>query len=329
MQNIDWIDCHSFQKMPNSETEAYAKNVVQYHLNVAHEDFKNTWNHFKSEGKRYQIIARIIKRYYQNGTADYQYPKTRKKKVTTPQNVEKVKKIYRKNAATSVRSGSKMVGISKSSFGRIKLNILGLRGYRKESAPKYKGNQKMRVKRGCRKIYRNYARNRVIIMDDETYVPIDPSQIPSKEYYHATTRTNVEDKFRYKTKEKFLQKYLVWQSIDEEGHVSEPFISSGSINSRTYVNECLKKRLVPFIKKYHKIENILFWTDMATSHYSKEVVEWLTNNSIEFVPRVDNAPNVPQARSIELFWAICKKEYSRLKNTPNGRRGFSIQWKKI
>ena len=72
--------------------------------------------------------------------------------------------------------------------------------------------------------------------------------------------------------------------------------------------------MIPFIKKHHKIDEVVFWPDMASSHYSKIVTSHLKLENVEFVARNENAPNVPHLRPIEKFWAICKQEYKKLQN---------------
>ena len=57
--------------------------------------------------------------------------------------------------------------------------------------------------------------------------------------------------------------------------------------------------LVPLIAKYHSNGNYLFWSDLAKAHYSNIVQQCLTEKNLPFVSRVDNPPNVPQARPIE------------------------------
>ena len=66
-----------------------------------------------------------------------------------------------------------------------------------------------------------------------------------------------------------------------------------------YLNECIRKRLLPFIKHYHKGDNILFWSDLASLHYSKQLHDFLMIKQINSVQRQQNPPNVPQARPIE------------------------------
>ena len=63
---------------------------------------------------------------------------------------------------------------------------------------------------------------------------------------------------------------------------------------------------------------------------TKMVIIPLTNvEKIEYIEKKDNSPNVPQARPIEHFWALCKQEYAQRKNDAKNLRSFAIIWKKI
>ena len=105
---------------------------------------------------------------------------------------------------------------------------------------------------------------------------------------------------------------LVWIAFSAKG-VSQPLIvpcKSVSINQHIYLTECLQKRLLPFIQKHHQDNNYVFWPDLATSHYAKSCVDWMSKN-IVFVPKSMNPPNVPQARPIENFWGdLAQKVYN-------------------
>ena len=61
---------------------------------------------------------------------------------------------------------------------------------------------------------------------------------------------------------------MVWQTIDGNVLFSESFILGGTMNADLYLNGCLGKRLIPFIKKNYPDNKILFWHDLATAHYS-------------------------------------------------------------
>ena len=52
---------------------------------------------------------------------------------------------------------------------------------------------------------------------------------------------------------------------------------------------------------HHSDFNYLFWSDLASAHYSKATIAWMDEN-LYFVDKGSNPPNVPQARPIENFW---------------------------
>ena len=68
----------------------------------------------------------------------------------------------------------------------------------------------------------------------------------------------------------------------------------------------MSARLLPFIKKYHLDNNYIFWPDLASSHYAETVLDFMLENSIQYVDKVDNPANLPEARPIEDMWSIIK-----------------------
>ena len=79
-----------------------------------------------------------------------------------------------------------------------------------------------------------------------------------------------------------------------------------AINQKIYLEDCIKKRLIPFIKEHHQDSQFVFWPDLATSHYAKSVQAYLNEQNVRFVPKEDNPANIPEARPIEDFWSIIK-----------------------
>lgn len=47
-------------------------------------------------------------------------------------------------------------------------------------------------------------------------------------------------------------------------------------------------------------------------------------DKVGFVSKNENAPNVPQAKGIEMFWTLRKQEYSKPTNTHNDPVGFRM-----
>lgn len=53
------------------------------------------------------------------------------------------------------------------------------------------------------------------------------------------------------------------------------------------------------------------------------------SHSIEFVAKEKNAPNCPQARPHEQFWAICKERYGKRKQKAKDFISFKKIWSNL
>ncbi|OXA40221.1 hypothetical protein Fcan01_24870 [Folsomia candida] len=199
--------------MTRAENEEFAEVVFHSYENLFDRD-KKTIDHFARRGKRRFVIDRIITRCELTGDTNYKKLSGRPATQSTKRNVEKVKKLFKKRPSTSMTAASTKLKISKSTICRIKLHKLGMKGYVKQPAPKYVGTQQERAKTGCRKIYKK-SLSKVLVIDDETYVTIDPDDIPGRKFFHATSPEDVKYEDKVQPKAKFPKKILIWQAMDE------------------------------------------------------------------------------------------------------------------
>ncbi|KAF2889100.1 hypothetical protein ILUMI_17073 [Ignelater luminosus] len=125
---------------------------------------------------------------------------------------------------------------------------------------------------------------KIIIMDDETYCAVDPNDVPGRKYYHCTSSEDVSPEKKFKPKKKFFKQFLIWQAMDEY--------------------------------------DVLFWPDMATCHYAVQCTEFLKENNVDFVTKVNNASNTPEVQPIEKYWALLKREYAKRKTPAKNLNSF-------
>jgi hypothetical protein len=111
--------------------------------------------------------------------------------------------------------------------------------------------------------------------------------------------------------EKFDKKTIIWQAICTCGKKASPFFTMRSFNANIYKKECLKECLWPFITSHEC--STLFWPDLASCHYQKDVLKWLNEKEVDFVSKDINPQNCPQLRPIEIDWpkmkGLLKKNY--------------------
>ena len=132
------------------------------------------------------------------------------------------------------------------------------------------GNEKKGIQ--CsRKLYKLLLQeNQCLIMDNKTYIKKDFAQVPRQQFCYKFEGKDVENKFKYIQTEKFAPKYLIWQAFCSCVLHCPPFVKQQTLTADIYIKECLKKRLVPFIKSHNILT--LFWPDLALIHYSKKTM---------------------------------------------------------
>src|SRR5436309_15341149 len=116
------------------------------------------------------------------------------------------------------------------------------------------------------------------------HIPLLCHQMLKNSGFYTDNINNCPNEVRFKGKEKFPSKILVWVAISEKG-ISEPLIrmsGSLSINQEIYLKECLQKRLVPYINENFSNGDYLFWPNLASAHYAHSVVDWMNENNIKF-----------------------------------------------
>lgn len=186
-----------------------------------------------------------------------------------------------------------------------------LKSYKAIKYPNRTDKQESAVKKRSRLLYDNILtkHNGCLLIDDETYVKLDLKQHPGQKFYVATIRGRVLPKWKYICLDKFAKKALIWQGICSCGRKTRPFITTSTMKSENYINECLIKRVLPFIRQHRGA--VKFWPDLASCHYSKKTVEWYQSNGVDFIPKHMNPPNTPQFRPIEKYWAIVKAKLKK------------------
>ena len=175
---------------------------------------------------------------------------------------------------------------------------------KKTRKPKRTPSQLKQMRPKCRKLHKTY-KNLIFILDDESYFTLSNSTLAGNNCYYSDNVETTPDEVKHNLKSKYEEKVLVWLALSSKG-ISKPFFvrSKQAINQNVYLDECIKRRLIPFIKKH---PNHIFWTDLASSHYAKKVLNYLNEQKVNFVEKVDNPANVPEARPVEDFWGDLKR----------------------
>lgn len=265
---------------------------------------------FQGENISKATIYRTI-RECEEGIPCVNLPKSGRPRKLSEAQQDRLARMMKDTIGKSTRKVAPRFGISSATVCRYNARR-GLKYRKRKKAPQYSNAQLARIPRCCRNLRRiHFANNRSIVMDDEKYFTFSHAELPGNSGFYTDNIDETPNEVKYKAKAKFADKVLVWCAISERG-VSRAFVSrvrGEAVNAVVYIRDCLPK-LLNFINQHHADGNYMFWPDLASAHYARATREWLEARNIPYVPRIDNPPNVPQARPIETFWArLAQKVY--------------------
>ena len=129
----------------------------------------------------------------------------------------------------------------------------GIKAYKRQKAPKSTPGQEIRqIERlqqlTSTKIKRNARRH--IVFDDEAYFGLFDENHTGSMWYHSSDKSKVQPEVKFRLVEKFPTKMMIWLAISKKG-MSKPYFHEKkcALVGKTYAEECIKKRLIPFLEK--------------------------------------------------------------------------------
>jgi transposase len=268
-----------------------------------------TWKHFRALGLKRSFVYDVM-----------QSVDNKKSLIRKPGSGRPAVKMNKKRIKELCSKVDGKLGISQAKLG-MKYNCsqqyishvlskCGIKYRKRKIKPKTTEEQKVRQKQRLLKLSKTYFRPKngiSVVMDDESYFQLGDHNMPGNDGYYCSEGKVVDVNVKYKSKTKFPSQVLVWIGISEKGCTRPYFIpKNNSINGKIYSNECIRKRLVPFIRLHHNNDHYIFFPDGASAHYAKQTIETFEKFDIRYIKRAENPPNIPQLRPIEKFWSHLK-----------------------
>jgi hypothetical protein len=145
-------------------------------------------------------------------------------------------------------------------------------------------------------LYKKYGKLD-FILDDESYFTLSHTAQSGNNIFYSSNLNLTPKSVSSNYRSKYEPKLLVYILISPRGMCKPYFRPSGlAVNQDVYLEECIKKRVVPFIRKNYR-----------PGQYAHTVQDYLKTNHITYVPKWCNPANVPKARPIEDFWGNLKE----------------------
>ena len=265
------------------------------------------------------------------GSSSKQRQQRRKKKerrrVRRQKNKKKVDTFYKNYPLASEMDCACKLHLTRAEVRTCK-KLCNLITIKRKKIPYRTAEKCAQIKTRALRLYRSILSKRsdkVIIMDDETYVYYRTDNTGYSKFYTRKKGQKLPLCIACKGVEKYPKKVMIWQFITSTGYISKPVIINKNLNGEGYL-QLMKKKLVPFIKANGGHSKFLFWPDLASCHYAKKVINYLRSEDIDFVDKFENPPSTPELRPIEDFWHLAKMAFHKQPNYPKSMHGFKSKW---
>lgn len=295
--------------MTRDEREALSQRICNFYYDSANKSVKTTVNYFKKQNVPQSTIYYVLKKHLRYGTTKDLSRSGRPVKLST-KDLNTLVQSVNNQCGLSQRKLARRFRVHHSTISRNLRQRTSVVIRKRKKAPKMDSEQQQnRARKNCGKLYRKLLNGYDLIIDDEKYFKLSGNNVIGNRYFYSTDPSTAPPNIKFQQQTKFEQKVMIWMAISSKG-ISNVYIhqSKQGVNQDIYLKECINRRLLPFIDKYHSNGNILFWPDLARSHYSNIVQQRLNERNIPYVSRTDNPPNVPQARPIEVVWTILEQK---------------------
>jgi transposase len=227
--------------MTKVDREALAKRIVSFYANKAGLSKSLTCQHFTREGIPRTTIYNIIAKYEKYGKYEDLPRSGRPPKINT-QKVKRLEKMVNNTSGIGQSTLANKFGVHQSTISRVLKNKTDIRDYKKRKTPKYENNQQDRAVTASRRMVVKLFKDKDVVLDDEKYFKLSNPEIPGNDIFYTSDRSTAPAEIKYKMVKKYESKVMVWLAISSNG-LSAPYIceSKNSIDSATYIRECLKR----------------------------------------------------------------------------------------
>ena len=298
----------------NSRNNIVSRDSIANFYKLHHNKGKSyTYNHFKMSNYGKTQIYAIMKRFDETGGDVTRKSGSGRPSKLTSQQKSQIKRSVNHSAGNSQRKLASKYGVTHRTIGNA-LKNMGVKPRKRVRAP---AKSQAQIQRQADRLvlacgdgsWANSDDPRDIILDDESYFPLNGAQMPGNNIYYTSNPSETPDEIKFRRENKFPEKVMIWAVISSKGigkiHVFE---KRQSMDGELYQEKCLSKVIKFVDDNYESRDDVVFWPDLATCHYTAANLTFMEEAGIYTVPKNLNPPNAPQIRPIENYWGALKQK---------------------
>ena len=243
--------------MARSDGEHLKERIVRHYTTIANQQTALTVNHFLADNGPRQTIYNIIRKYEASGIVGDKPRSRRPRKISSGQRT-RLGRLVNHHTGISLRKIAPKFGVYRRTIQR-NLKAMNIIYRKKKRAPRYTEKQIEEMPTRTRRLYLTLLNGDFdLITDDEKHFTLTKDTVPSNRGFYTPNLNITPSNVKFKRAQKYSAKVLVWAGVSEKG-ISEPFFpeQKQAINEPTYLNHCIKARLILFIIHYHESNKVL------------------------------------------------------------------------
>ncbi|CAO4366563.1 unnamed protein product [Caenorhabditis nigoni] len=231
-------------------------------------------------------VWRAIKRWQETGDDQDRSRSGRPRTSITPERVKVVRERIRRNPHRSMRKMSEEVHTSVRSLRRIVRNVLKMKAYRVRKVAILSERNKLARLRKCKALLSGTRRGTHLttVFTDEKLFNLEAEFNPQNHRVYASGPQEANSNGRLIHRAAHPQQIMVFGGITSNGKTPLVFVEPGvKVNQDYYLNEILKKVMLPWSQSHFGTQNWTFQQDGAPAHTAKRVQQWCEANFPNFI----------------------------------------------
>lgn len=282
---------------PSVTLNAIRVSIIKKHL--AGKKNSKIRDELSDQNVNMRLVQRTIKRYREFGVINDRKRTGRPRSIRTPEVIKAVRERIRRNPARSGRKLGKDFKVGKTTMKIILKQDLGLKAYKKTKIHGLTDAQKVKRYERSKLLLDWHAGDEIIFSDEKLFL-LQESHNAQNDRVYAATLDDIPSNKRNVQRFQNVSSVMVWGAISPRGKLPLIFIEKGvKINQKYYLDEVLKKVLLPEAQKLFGDDFYCFQQDGAPAHTAKLVQQWCEQNLTDFITKEEWPPSSPDLNPLD------------------------------
>lgn len=277
-----------------------------------------------------------LKKLKETGSTNDRSRSGRPNTATSMEIVKRTREKIRRKANRSMRQMAKDEGISERSMRRVVREKLRKRSYKVQKAHGLTDQMKITRLNRCKELLKRFktsARASTILFTDECLFTVEQFVNHQNDRIIAENIREANKKGRIASRTAHPQALMVFGAITGDGRMPLIFVDPGvKINAQNYLDEILKKEVLPWANSYFGQTNWTYQQDSAPAHKAKVVQAWCKANFPDVISSAEWPPSSPDLNPLDYsVWGIMKTKVGtvRYANLNELRRAIEKAWAEL